>query len=366
MEREMRQRIVEARQALHELAELSGEERRTRAFIRDFLLRNTTLRVEDRGSWLYARHRENAKETVVVRADHDAIPTACGPKHLCGHDGHTASLLGLALLLEGQTLGKNLLLLFQHAEETGAGAAECCELFALEGLDPAHTRVLGFHNIPGEPLGTVLLRRGTFACASCGVEIALHGSPTHAAYPENGVNPTGAAAELALKLPALARQTAAEYACMALATMVGMQVGERAFGVAASEGKLWVTLRAEKAEAFEALNAAADRAVREAAEAAGLGWSLQRFDLFPATVNDPALLAALEAACVRGGVPYKYLELPVRWSEDFGHYGRFAPACFFGLGAGAETAPLHTEGYAWPEALAPLAAELYEKLLREL
>jgi metal-dependent amidase/aminoacylase/carboxypeptidase family protein len=153
---------------------------------------------------------------------------------------------------------------------------------------------------------------------------------------------------------------------MALATMVGMQVGERAFGVAASEGKLWVTLRAEKAEAFEALNAAADRAVREAAEAAGLGWSLQRFDLFPATVNDPALLASLEAACVRAEIPCKYLEVPFRWSEDFGCYGRFAPACFFGLGAGAETAPLHTEGYAWPEVLAPLAAELYEKLLREL
>lgn len=363
MEQAVRERIVEARQTLHELAELPGEESRTRACIRDFLRRHTTLTVIDRGSWLYARHDEGAETTTVVRADHDAVPTPEGPRHLCGHDGHTAALLGLALLLEGRKLGRNVILLFQPAEETGAGGALCCGLFALEGLRPENARIIGCHNIPGEPLGTLLFRHGTFACASCGVELLLHGSPAHAAYPENGVNPSAAAARLALRLPALARELAAERGCMCLATVVGLRSGERAFGVAASEAALWATLRAERPEAFEALNRGVDLAVREIAAAEGLRYELRRLDVFPATVNDEALQAELERRCRARGLPWRNLEQPFRWSEDFGHYGRFLPACFFGVGAGGDTPPLHTEGYVYPDELAPRTAELLLALL---
>ena len=200
MNESTKQTILRARQTLHGLAELAGEERKTQAYIKEFLAAHTTLRVVDRGGWLYAVHDEGAARTVIVRADHDAVPTSCGARHLCGHDGHTAALLGLGLLLEGQRLGKNLVLLFQPAEETGAGAAQCCALLAelgsarppepaapivpfrtvgadahigpspaAESAAPIVPRlcVIGCHNIPGEPLGTALFRRGTFACASC-------------------------------------------------------------------------------------------------------------------------------------------------------------------------------------------------------
>ena len=366
MDERTKRLIVEARRALHELAELPGEERKTRAFIRDFLRTNTDLQIADRGSWLYAKHHEGAAFTLVIRADHDAVPTGQGPRHLCGHDGHTAALLGLALLLKGRTLGKNVILLFQPAEETGAGAAECCALFGLEGLTRDNARILGCHNIPGESLGTVLLRHGTFACASCGVEIALTGSPTHAAYPENGVNPAAAAARLALALPEFAVEAAARYGGMALATVVGMQVGERAFGVAASKARLWATLRAEKAEAFAWLNRRTDAAVREAAEKDGLHAAVERLDVFPATVNDDDLVRALERSCARGGIPYRYPDVPFRWSEDFGHYGSYVPGCFFGVGAGEDTAPLHTKDYVCPDALPPVMAELFFRFASEL
>lgn len=363
MDQSVKQRIIEARRALHGLAELSGQERRTQAFLLDFLRRNTTLRVADRGGWLYAKHDEGAPTTTVVRADHDAVPTPGGPRHLCGHDGHTAALLGLALLLEGKRLGRNVILLFQPAEETGAGAALCCELFALEGLDRSNARIIGCHNIPGEPLGTLLFRRGCFACASCGLEIQLRGKPAHAACPENGVNPSAAAARLALRLPELARQTGAERDCMCLATIVGLRSGERAFGVAASEAALWATLRADQPEAFALLNQRADQAVRDLAAADGLAWSLDRLDEFPATVNDEAVQDELKRICREKGLPYRRLDRPFRWSEDFGRYGQYLPACFFGVGAGPDTAPLHTEGYCWPEALAPRTAELFLALL---
>lgn len=356
--------IIEARRSLHEIPELSGEERRTQAFIKAFLNGHTTLSTVDRGAWLYAKHEEGAKMTVVVRADHDAVPTACGAKHLCGHDGHTAALLGLALLIEGKKLDKNVILLFQHAEENGAGAAECCQIFSDERLTKANTRVIGCHNIPGEPLGTALLRHGTFACASCGVDITLHGSPTHAAYPENGVNPTAAAARLALEIPAIAKQIADKYGCMTLATVVGMRTGERAFGVAASEASLWVTLRAEKADAFRELNDRVDEAIKENASADRLTFSAERLDEFPSTENDLVLLEDIEDSLKECGAAYKYLDVPFRWSEDFGHYGAYAPACFFGVGSGEETTPLHTEAYEYPDRLAPVTAELLLNIIK--
>ena len=363
---EITELITAARHRLSVLAELSGQERQTQAYIKYFLRKHTSLQIVDREVWLYAKHDEGAKKTVVVRADHDAVPTPNGPRQLCGHDGHTASLLGLALLLEGRTLGKNVILLFQPAEETGAGGAECCALFAAEGLTRENACIIGCHNIPGEATGTVLFRRGTFACASCGLDVSLTGHPTHAAYPENGVNPSAAVARLALELPAIAAQTAKAHNCMALATVVGMRSGERAFGVAASEGCLWVTLRAETAAAFEALNRGADESVRDAATADGLRFTFRREDVFPATENDDALQDAMEQACKTNGIPYKYLDVPFRWSEDFGHYGSHIPACFFGVGSGADTPPLHTEAYSYPDQLAPITAELFYRFLLSL
>ena len=363
MEQERKQLIIEARHDLWARAEFSGQEVQTRAYIKAFLGQHTSLQLFDQGAWLYAKHDEGAEKTVVVRADHDAVPTLEGPRHLCGHDGHTAALLGLGLLLEGKTLGKNVILLFQHAEETGAGGAACCALFQMEGLTRENACILGCHNIPGEAFGTALFRRGTFACASCGLDISLTGRPTHAAYPENGINPSAAVARLALELPAIAAQISEKHGCMTLATVVGMRTGERAFGVAASEGRLWVTLRAETDAAFGELNQKADEAICTAASTEKLRVAVSREDVFPATENDDFLQNALESVCKAKGLPYKYLDVPFRWSEDFGHYGQHLPACFFGVGAGPDTPPLHTESFIYPDALAPVTAELFFHLL---
>lgn len=355
--------IADALHTLHALAERSCEETRTKAFILGFLKEKTSLRVCDMGKWLYAAHDEDAEETVVIRADFDAVPVEGGAAHLCGHDGHTAALLALALKLEGKRLGRNAILLFQHAEETGAGAEECCGLFAAEGLDRSNCRIIGCHNIPGEPMGTVLLRSGAFACASCGMEISLCGAPTHAAYPENGRNPSAAVALLALKIPEYAEALSKKHSCMTLATIVGMRTGERAFGVAASEGKLWVTLRSEKGEAMDALTEYSRSYAAELAERDGLEFCAELFDVFPATENSGEVLKDIAAALDKNGIQYKYLDEPFRWSEDFGHYCRRVPSCFFGIGSGENTAPLHTAGYIYPEKLAKITAEVFYAIL---
>lgn len=356
---EQKKLIFAARKRLHEIPELSGAETKTKAFITDFLSNNTTLEIHDMGSWLYAAHREGADTTVAFRADFDAIPTENGPAHRCGHDGHTAALLAFALMIEGKHLGKNVILLFQYGEETGEGGAECCKLFDLEKID----LMLGCHNIPGEPIGAVLLKKGTFACASCGMEVRFSGKPTHAAYPENGVNPTPAVAKLALELPNTAAQIEKCSGAMTIATIVGMYSGERAFGVAAANGAVYATLRSERGDCLDMLIASAEQKARELASDTGVECRIEFFDKFPATVNPDECFASIEACCKKNKILRGYLDVPFRWSEDFGHYGAYTKAFFFGIGSGTDTAPLHTEGYEYPDELAVKTAKVFYDLL---
>ena len=370
MERDEAVRLMtEARRRLHGTPEPAFCERATREYVMKLLREHTSLELHDEGEYIYAVHREGAEETIAFRADLDAVPTENGACHLCGHDGHTAALVGLALLLEGRRVGRNVILLFQPAEETGFGAPACMGLFDKENVSAMY----GAHNIPGEELGRVVLRRGTFACASCGLEIAMRGAPAHAAYPENGVNPTEALARLAVRIPEYARELTAKYGCMTLATVVGMRVGEKAFGVAASAGELWVTLRSENEKAFEELKnfvcsyartMASDERTNASDECTNtsderLKVTFAEYDPFPATVNDDGLVTSLEKLLAKRGIPFGYAPVPFRWSEDFGHYGRRTRAYFMGIGSGKDTPPLHTARYEYPDALVPVTAELF-------
>ena len=178
MEQYMINTVRALRAELHNIAERSGEEKQTKARLMSFLREHTSLRLEDNGQWFCAVHEEpDVLETIAFRADMDAIPLGHGASHLCGHDGHSAVLAGLGLLLENKKLGRNVVLIFQHAEETGTGGRICCQ--AIKDHEINH--IYAFHNIPGWSEGTVLLRRDTFACASRGMTVSFSGEPSHAA-----------------------------------------------------------------------------------------------------------------------------------------------------------------------------------------
>ena len=119
---EQLEKVVALRHTLHACPERSGQEVRTMAAIRAFLEQNTSLEVTDMGGWLLASHFEgDGLPAVGFRADMDALPAGDGACHRCGHDGHSAMLCGLGLLLEGRRVGRNVHLIFQAAEETGEG-----------------------------------------------------------------------------------------------------------------------------------------------------------------------------------------------------------------------------------------------------
>ena len=350
------QAIIDLRHALHNCPEISGQEARTKALLQDFLHSHTSMSLHACGAGFYAAHREEnvSAPGLALRADYDALALpGGGAAHLCGHDGHAAALCGVALMLEGQAVGRNVFLLFQPAEETGAGAEGCLALFAQERIG----EIYGAHNLPGFPLGQVVTREGTFACASRGVTLRFTGKPTHAAYPENGVSPAPAVGQLLCDLPALAAPE--RFTGMTLCTVIGVQMGEKAFGAAAEAAEVWLTLRGEHNTDLSLLRQAVLERAKVLADAQALTFAYDEQDIFPATENHAANAQKVLTAC-HG----QALATPMRWSEDFGHYLLHCPGAFFGIGAGEACPPLHTERYAYPDALLDKAADAFWQLIR--
>lgn len=346
------------RALLHGTPEASGCETKTKRTLMDFLSANSDLELVDCGKWFYAAHRENTGEGMAFRADMDAVPGADGkPWHGCGHDGHSSVMAALAASVSGRKLGKNLFFFFQHAEETGTGGAECCALFDRERVGS----IFGFHNCPGFETGRVLLLPDTFACASKGLILRFEGSQSHAAHPEKGRNPIFPMAAFFARWAELTEPT--RYEGMVLATPVGLRAGARAFGVAAGDGEIDLTLRAWRDADLAKLTQKAVALANELAAETGVSVLTQEQDVFPATRNAPELYPLVQGAARRAGLDVEIPPEPFRWSEDFGHYGKRCRAFFCGIGAGKDAADLHTKDYRWNDAVSEAALRLFSELI---
>ena len=354
--------IHELRRELHSCPRLSGEERDTVALLTGFLKAHTSLELHPEGNRLWCAHREpDAGETVAFRADVDAISGACGPYHGCGHDGHSAVLAGLALALEGRTLGKNVLLLFQDSEETGEGAKPFRDhLLEREQID----RIYGFHNLPGYEAGTVYSTLGTFACASRGLIAEVTGSQAHAAYPEQGRNPARLISRAVLALPELAEAVKPEnFTGLLMATVVEIRVGAENFGVSAGAGRLCLTLRSTDLDLLEEFRRRIEQVLEEGCAREGMTLNCTVRDSFPGTTCDPTLVAEAREKWAAKNLPQRELAEAMRWSEDFGWYLKKIPGVYFGLGVGEDWPGLHTPEYGFNDRVIDRAVDALSALL---
>lgn len=358
MDQNTYEKIKSLRKALHEIPEKSGFEQKTMALLKNFITKNTTLKITDRDGWFYAFHEEKgARKSIAFRADMDAIPGEDGNFfHGCGHDGHSAVLAGFCLLTEGKIFGKNVYFIFQPAEETGLGGRKCSELLPEKGIE----EVYGFHNLPGYPLGAAVLRKGTFACASRGLVLNFKGKQSHAAYPEQGINPAWLMSELICRLPGLFKSP--EFEGMVLATIVEVRVGEEAFGVSPGDGKLALTVRAERLEDLERFQASIVAFAEEKSSEQGMEFQYSLQDQFPDTVNDGSMVEMCREKLEKAGITYTDAAEPLRWSEDFGWYLKKAGGMFFGVGAGENCPGLHTPSYEFPDEVMKTALAVFEAL----
>ncbi len=311
--------------------------------------------------------------TVLLRAELDGLPireTGTAPwaseipgkAHLCGHDGHLAILLATAHALAARPPSRGrVVLLAQPAEEDGSGAAAVLADPRFAALRPDWAFAL--HNLPGAPLGQVWLKPGPMNCASLGLKLRLDGRTAHAAEPAAARSPAKALARLIPGLIALGRDGPLTEG-FRLVTVTHARLGDPAFGITPGEAEVWATLRTLTDAGMAALLHAAETLAQ--AEARDLALTLTHHDNFAACTNDPEATAHLAAACAAEGLPPDPGDLPMRASEDFGRFGVVTRAAMLGLGAGIGHPRLHAPDYDFPDALIPLGARIFERVVRRL
>ncbi|WP_353184719.1 amidohydrolase [Bosea sp. (in: a-proteobacteria)] len=368
--------LVDLRHRLHRRPEISGEERETAATIVDFLEPTRPDRiVTGLGGYGVAAIYEGAEPgpTVMVRAELDALPIEelsdsdhrseiPGKGHLCGHDGHMTILASLARGLHRNPPQRGrAILLFQPAEETGAGAAAVIADPKFAEIAPDYA--ISLHNRPGVPVGQARISEGAANCASRGIKIVLTGETSHASTPEHGRSPAPAIATLIPALTALGPGGPLD-AQFRLVTVTHVAIGEEAFGIAPGRGELWATLRTLNDAQMGALCEAAEMLAREAAIEDRLSLEISYHDVFHHCENAPEVVALLRRAMDEENVPHGETP-PSRGSEDFGLFGRKAKSAMFLLGSG-DTAHLHNPDYDFPDDAIATGARVFMRALRNL
>lgn len=361
------------RRELHSFPEVSGEEAGTASRVEQALLRTQPDRMVTGigGHGIAAVYQGTvAGPTVLVRAELDGLPieeisdapyrsTVAGKGHLCGHDGHMAILLAVAKVLGARRPASGrVVLMFQPAEENGAGAAAVLADPKFEELRPDLS--LSLHNFPGIPLGHVLLNEGPVNCASRGMKIVLNGKTSHASQPEQGVAPTFAMASLLGELTDLGNNgpLTQDYS---LVTVTHARLGEPAFGISPGQAEIWATLRTLTDEAMRGLVGRAEELAHRFARAGGLQVSISYEDVFRQCFNSTEAVRVLRQALDEEGVSHEAGSdlLPMKGSEDFGLFRTVAPSAMFFLGAGEAHARLHNPDYDFPEELLGIGARVF-------
>jgi hippurate hydrolase len=360
--------MTQWRRHLHAHPELSLQERETAAFVcRTLDELGVPYEAGVGGNGVVATIARGASNrSVGLRADMDALPiaettgvahasTRPGVMHACGHDGHTASLLGAAALLMRDTgWSGTVQLVFQPAEE-GYGGAKAMLADGLFQRFPME-RIFGYHNWPGLEAGVVALHPGPVMAGGARIEIVLSGVAGHAAMPHLTRDPMLGAGHLLVALQSIVAREVdpLETAVVSMCTVEG--------GLAANQIPDRVTMRGTCRSFTPAVrdlvNESIHRVAHGIAATFGLKAEVTISVALDATVNDPAEADRAAAAAVAAGLTVRRDVPPSMASEDFGRYLGERPGAFAWIGNGPapEGRGLHNPGYDFNDAILPVAA----------
>lgn len=364
--------VTMLRHSLHRHPGVSGQEGPARERVEEFL-HECGLEPEARpaGGLLY-RIGDGAPR-VLMRAELDALPlheqnegahasTIEGAHHACGHDGHMAMLAGAVKELVDEDLDGTLYILFQPDEERGQGMEACLEAL---GDDFEVDWCFCFHNVPGRPMGEVVVHQRIAAVASTGLSIRFRGATSHAAEPYLGRNPIPVLGRL-IQVAEEAPTRRLHLSDPSVVALVGVEGGGERFGTSAGDAALHMTLRAGSDRALEEIVSHVVRHAEAMADADGLEVEWDHVEPFPATHNDEKARAVVLAAAEAAGLDADEPHDPFPWSEDFGHATAKWPGCLVGLGAGEDQASLHSPVYDFPDDLLDEGIQLWTAIVREV
>lgn len=370
--------LVELRRNLHENPELSGTEANTAKRILGFFSQFDPDEVISKigGHGLAFLFKGQAPgPTVIIRCELDALPIAerndfeyrstnSNISHACGHNGHMTIVAGLGHMLanERPKCGQ-VVLLYQPAEETGEGAERVVQDPKFRSLDQGY--IFTLHNLPGYPLGSIVVKSETFSCASRGMIIRLTGLTSHAAWPEHGSSPAIPMCQIIEGLTNLPSALEPN-GVLTQVTVVYSGFGEPSFGTSPGYAKVMATLRTETDESMTLLVEKAGKLVQDKALSAGLGFEVSWNDKFVTSFNHKEACCIIEQAARSAGLDVLPMRKPLRSSEDFGHFTSRIPGAMFGVGAGEKRAQLHTPYYDCPEEIIPIGTKVFLRIIHRL
>jgi amidohydrolase len=291
--------------------------------------------------------------TIGLRADMDALPiteitglphasTVQGAMHACGHDGHTAMLLGAArYLCETRAFDGTAVVIFQPAEEGGGGGREMCQ----EGLMDrfAISEVYGLHNWPGMPVGSFAIRPGPFFAATDQFRILIEGRGGHAAKPHQTIDPTVVGAQLVLALQTIASRNT-DPVDQIVVSVTSFRTGSDAYNVIPRQVELRGTVRTLSDRVRDLAQTRIGAMVPAITGAFGATAQLDYWRGYPVMVNhDRQTELAAEVARTVTGQPTAEAPL-VMGGEDFAYLLAERPGAYILLGNG-DSAPVHHPGY---------------------
>jgi len=359
------------RRRLHAQPELSGREERTARLVSETLhsLGISAIREDFGGGYgVIADLAGPAGAPVIaLRADMDALPIqeqsdypyrSCVPgvMHACGHDGHTAGLLGVAAALQDLRgiLPVSVRLIFQPAEETVNGAEALCMAGVVDGVE----RIFALHGWPGLDIGKIGVRSGPIMASADTFDLTVRGRGGHAAYPHTTVDPIVAGSYIVQAFQTIDSREISPLEPVVV-TVAQFNAGT-AHNIIPGSAELKGTVRCFSKELRQSLPKRLERIVAGVCEAFRAEYSFVYSFGTPPTINEPASAALVESvgADVLGAECVVTLDQPSMGGEDFAFYLERIPGAMFRLGVGVDSPALHTPRYNYPDEALPVAIKM--------
>ncbi len=377
--RAIQSELVALRHDLHKHPELGFEEVRTQQVIRAWLESRGYTPKDSAGTGLYAdlKPTHGSGPMVALRADIDCLPmheltdlpyrsVHAGRAHKCGHDGHTAILLGTAAILarHKDELPGNVRLLFQPAEEgvRGGGARVMVAEGALEGV----SEVYGLHNWPAWPLGDVRVKAGAMMAQVHAFEIELIGKGGHGSQPQLCRDPIVAASHLVTALQTVVSRGFG-YEGGAVLSVCSFQAGTTN-NVIPERAKLSGTIRSFEPRATARVLERFRQVLSGVSASFGVEVNETIEVGYPVLMNDSGCAEVVRRVAIEafGAERVSEADLPMAGGEDFAYFAQARPSAYFFLGAkrGEEDTPVcHHPDFDFDDRLIPVGIELFSRIV---